>query len=54
MKKKIKDLTIGEVVAICKKHFFNPSCNSCELRNYCGFTKYIKEPELMEEEIEVE
>ena len=40
MKKKIKDLTVGEIKKICKKHYGNSnySCRTCPLNyiNLCA------------------
>ena len=55
MKKKIKDLTIGECVSICKKHraskdVVNP-CGNCPLGGYyCHVIFGMRYPEQLDDE----
>ena len=52
MKKKIKDFTLGEVQAICKKH---KKCSKCPFDKYCiRIMNFMNDHSVSEEEVEID
>lgn len=53
MKKKIKDLTIQDMINICESHK-NESCTKCQLFRICAYTPYeISTKEGLDKEVDL-